>query len=283
MKKSDELTIATYNILFANEAEKIIENIAAMAKAGVSIFCLQELVNIPNKAFITDLIVKRLGPQWKAAYHVGSEYSKVSIGTGIIWDATDLTLTKNEKILLPKINNFDFFERLYYKVVGVPAIPLQRKAITCYFLYQGKQLRVTSVHLDNVGGPFHRRKQLSYLLSFLQKKHVDQEIICGDFNTFDLLKTGYEKRLIKRLMNNEFTDASHAIDWTSDIHNIDFKTSVKIFPWFINTFHIHIRRRLDYIWVKQIRVLSCRKLKVSGSDHLPIIAKLNLTTEEERQ
>ena len=276
MRKNDELTIATYNILFANEAEKIIENIVKMVEEGVNIFCLQELINIRDEEFIIDRILKKLGGNWKAAHHVGPEYSKLSIGTGVLWDSSIINLKTSENILLPKIKKFDFFEKLYYKIVGVPAIPLQRKALACYFAKGQNQFRVTCVHLDNIGGPFHRRKQLSYLVSFLKKKEIDQEIICGDFNTFDLLKTGYEKKLIHRLFDNEFIDATDKVGWTSDIYNIDFRTSVKIFPWLIKTFHIHIRRRLDYIWVKDIQILSCAKRNVSGSDHLPVVAKLQL-------
>lgn len=276
MQKNDELTIATYNILFANEAEKIIENIVQMTKEGVNIFCLQELINITNEEFIIDRILKKLGENWKAVYHVGPEYSKLSIGSGVLWDSTIINMYESEKILLPKIKKFDYFERLYYKIVGVPAIPLQRKALSCYFTKGQKQFRVTCVHLDNIGGPFHRRKQLSYLVSFLKKNAMDQEIICGDFNTFDLLKTGYEKKLIHRLFDKEFIDATDKVGWTSDIYNIDFRTSVKIFPWLIKTFHIHIRRRLDYIWVKHIQILSCAKRNVSGSDHLPVVAELQL-------
>src|SRR6266567_4797870 len=207
-----ELTIATYNILFANNAEKIIANIATMAKDGITIFCLQELINIPNKAFIVDRILEKLGKNWQAAYHVGSEFSKVSIGTGIFWDTTVLKFEKSEKILLPKIKKFDLHEKLYYKVIGVPAIPLQRKAISGYFTLGKKTFRITCLHLDNVGGPLHRRKQLSYLVSLLKTKKVDQEIICGDFNSFDLLKTGYEKKLIHRLFGKDFIDASRDIE-----------------------------------------------------------------------
>ena len=139
-------------------------------------------------------------------------------------------------------------------------------------------MRVTCVHVDNVGGPRHRLKQISYLVSQLtSKEKAKYEIICGDFNTFDLLKTGFEKKLLQKKFDKEFIDASEQVGWTADIHNIDMSSSIKIFYWFIHTFNVHVRRRLDYIWVKNFKVIECKKLEIPGSDHFPIIAKLELS------
>ncbi|HWY80094.1 MAG TPA: endonuclease/exonuclease/phosphatase family protein [Candidatus Sulfotelmatobacter sp.] len=275
--KKNEFIIATYNIQFATIAEKIIANIIAMANDGVEIFCLQEIVHIQNEVFIIDRILKQLGNDWRAAYHVGKENSKLSIGTAILWNIKKLKLKKIEKISLPKLKRFDLHEKLYYKVIGVLGVPLQRRATTCYFIINKIEFRVTCIHIDNVGGPKHRLKQISYLLSELNKKATPgHEIICGDFNTFDLLKTRYEKKLLQRKLGKEFSDASKYVGWTSDIHQIDFTTSIRFFPWLIKTFNVHIRRKLDYIWIKQIEVILCKKLSMPGSDHLPIIAKCRL-------
>jgi endonuclease/exonuclease/phosphatase family metal-dependent hydrolase len=277
MASEKMLTIATYNIQFAINAEKILANIEKMAKGGVAVFCLQEIINVRGEKFFIDKLLSRLGKNWKAAYHVGPEFSKLSIGTGIVWNTKILKFKREDKLLLPKLKNFDRLERLYYKVVGVHAIPLQRKVTICYFAYGKKTIRVTSIHIDNVGGPGHRMKQLSYLLATLHKHEVpDGEIICGDFNTFDLLKTGYEKLFMQKLFGDDFKDASRHAGWTSDIYNIDFRTSMRFFPWLIKTFHIHIRRRLDYIWVKHMNIVSCRKLPIPGSDHYPLVARLKM-------
>jgi endonuclease/exonuclease/phosphatase family metal-dependent hydrolase len=277
METKKEFTIATYNIQFGVNREKIIENIYRIAQEGVTIFCLQEIINVVDKEFIIDTILKQLGNNWKAAYHVGEEISRLSIGTAILWDTNKLKLIDQEKFLLPKIEKFDLHERLFYFLLGTPSIPLQRKAITCNFSLDQSDIRVTSVHIDNIGGPSNRMKQIRYLMSKLQNSKTPKyEIICGDFNTFDLLKTGYEKKRLQKIIGQEFIDASKDINWTDDIYNIDFRTSIKIFPWFIKTFNIHIRRRLDYIWVKKFTVVDCKKLEVSGSDHFPIIAHLEM-------
>ena len=279
MPKSIEFTLATYNIQFAIHREKIIANILQMEKEGIHMFCIQEIINIPSDVFIVEKILNKLGSKWKASYHVGEEFSKVSIGTAIFWNSEIFTLKKEEKILLPKIKKFDLHEKLFYKIINVDAIVLQRKALSCYFMIDQTEIRVTCVHLDNIGGPRHRMKQISYLIAKLKEtKKPDHEIICGDFNTFDLLKTRYERKLLKRKFGREFIDASRDIDWTSDIYLTDFSKGIKLVSWFIKTFNIHIRRRLDYIWIRNLKIVDCKKLTISGSDHMPIIAELEIVT-----
>ncbi len=277
MTNNKHLTVATYNIQFGINSEKIINNIKKLAEEGVNIFCLQEIINIHNEVFIIEKILKRLGNKWKASYHVGEEISKLSIGTAILWNSEILTLKNEEKLLLPKIKKFDFHEKLFYKVVGEEAITLQRKALSCYFtIDQQTNLRVTSIHIDNIGGPLHRMKQITYLITKLNGMKTPQsEIICGDFNTFDLLKTGYEKKLLQKKIGKNFVDASKKIDWTSDIYMADYLNS-KLVPWFVKTFNVHIRRRLDYIWVRNVKVIFCKKRELHGSDHFPIVAELEL-------
>jgi endonuclease/exonuclease/phosphatase family metal-dependent hydrolase len=276
MTDNNQLIVATYNIQFAINTTTIVNSIKKMTEKGVTVFCLQELVNIPNDDLMKR-ILDALGSHWKASYHVGEEMSRLSIGTGIIWDSTKIQLVDERKILLPKLKKYAPHERLYYKLINVPPIPLQRRATVCSFLFNKAPLRITCVHVDNVGGPVQRRRQLKHLISVLKgSKTPPHEVICGDFNTFDLLRTGYEKQMIQKLLGKDFVDASEGAGWTSDIYNIDFHDSVKIFPWFIKTFNVHIRSRLDYIWTKNFDVLSCEKQRLPGSDHFPLIAKLQL-------
>lgn len=275
----DQLIIATYNIQFATNEEKILNNLEQLAKDGVEVICLQEIITNLQEEFIVNKILNRLGPAWQAIYHVGEaqKEAKLSIGTCILWKKNKLALKHEEKILLPKLTKFALHESLYYKIIGARGVTLQRRAITGYFIFQNKTLRISSIHVDNVGGPKHRIRQVAHFILELHKKPAPAyEIICGDFNSFDLLKTGTEKRLLQKTLGNDFVDASKNVDWTGDIYNIDFSTSIPIFPWFIKTFNVHIKRRLDYIWVKKLKVIECRKRIYSGSDHLPIISKLKI-------
>lgn len=277
MTQIKHLRVVTYNIQFGINTQRIIENIKKLAEDDTNIICIQEIINNLPQELIVKAILKQLGSNWHASYHIGTENSRQSIGTAIFWDNNILKLKQEEKILLPKIKKFALHEKLYYWVIGEPGISKQRRATACYFLVNNSILRITNLHIDNIGGPMHRMKQITYLLSHLNKlKTPNHEIICGDFNTFDLLKTGYERKLLQKKFGKDFIDASKNVGWTSDIYNIDFKKSIRLFPWMIKTFNIHIRSRLDYIWVKNLKVLDCRKIILPGSDHYPIIADLEL-------
>ncbi len=271
---TNQLVIATYNIQFCTNIQKVIENIEIMEKKGVTVFCLQEAINIRDREFIAHTITKKLGNEWKAASHVGEEISKVSIGTCIVWNSKVVSLEREEKIILPKIKKLAFHEFIFDKMIGGLAVPLQRRATSCYFKFQGKTILVTSIHTDNIGGTSHRLNQIQFLLSSLHK--TNYEIICGDFNNFDLLNSGKEKNLIHKLLGNNFIEASKKVGWTADLHNIDMQNSFRLFKWFVKTCNIHLRRQLDYIWVKNFQVLKCYKLELLGSDHFPLICTLKI-------
>ncbi len=271
---SDELMVATYNIEHSLQVAKIANNIFAMAKQGIHVFCLQEIVNSPHKELIIETILKKLGKDWQAAYHIATPSTRINIGSGIIWSNKVLQLEKAEKFSFPLIKRLGLHESTFGKLVGGSSFPIERKAITCDFVFNQQKIRITSLHLDHVGGTTHRIKQLSSFLTQLpETKH---DIICGDFNTFDLLKTGREKALLHKAFGKNFVDAAEKIETSADIYNINMENGFPLFRWFIKTFHIHIRRRLDYIWVKNLQIVNCYKLEISGSDHFPIVAKLRL-------
>lgn len=270
----NELTIVTYNIELSLNVKKIVENLSDLAKKGVAVFCLQETMNVPDQELIVTTILKKLGNDWKAIYHIGDENSKLSIGTCIIWNKNILDREKEKKVLLPKMKQLGLHEIAFNRLAGGVAKPLQRRAISCVFRFNKKPIRITSLHLDHIGGTKHRIRQLKHFLS--HQNETGYEIICGDFNTFDLLKTGEEHALLQKTLGNKFIDASEGIGHTDDIYHLNTTYAFPLFTWIIKTFHIHIRRKLDYVWVKNFRVIDCHKIAVGGSDHLPIMATLKL-------
>ena len=277
MNKDNILKIATYNILFSINAQDIITNILTMANKGVMVFCLQEVINTKDKKFIIEEILNNLGKNWKARYHLGNEGSLLDFGTCILWNNQFLKLEKIEKIQLPKINHLAIHEFLFDKLAGHKGIPVQRRVISGLFMYQNNHIAITNVHLDNVGGKRNRLKQLEYLLKILYKNNeVTHQIICGDFNSFDLLKTGVEKQELQRALGKDFKDASKNVSWTADIYNMDLPQKTSLLIPFIKITHLHIKRKLDYIWVKNLQVQDCNIIQLRGSDHHPMIATLKV-------
>ena len=87
MTNKTRLTVATYNIQFGINTEKITKNIEKFASDGVDIICIQEVINESHKELIVDRIVKLLGKNWRASYNMGEENSKRGIGTAIFWNS----------------------------------------------------------------------------------------------------------------------------------------------------------------------------------------------------
>ena len=84
------LNVVTYNIQFGINNEKIIVNVERLANEGADIICLQETINVVSQEMIVHTIIKKLGKNWQAAWHIGPEISRHSIGTCILWNMSEL-------------------------------------------------------------------------------------------------------------------------------------------------------------------------------------------------
>lgn len=269
------INILSYNILLSKYPEKIIKNCVDFAKDGVIIFCLQEVVRYPEKEFILDDLLEALGKDWKVIYHLGDEKSSLNSGTCIIWNSKFLTLKTSQKILLPKITKLSIREIISNRLLGFKGSPVQRRAIAGVFEYQGSEIAIASIHLDNVGGPKHRLKQLKYFFENF-KGEQPCKIFCGDFNSYDVLRTGSEAKAFKQTLGARFEDAAKNVPWTVDLANLDTPENFPYFVILIKALKIHFRRKLDYIWVNNLEIKNCKIMKVSGSDHYPLISTLEM-------
>lgn len=240
---------------------------------GVAIFCLQEVVHHPNQEFIVTSLLKRLGKDWSAQSHVDQGESWLGMGTCIIWNQKKLHLQKTEKILLPINQHIALHESIFFTLIAGESLVFPRRAIIGTFKFQNTSIRVTNIHLDHIGGPKQRKKQLVHLRSKLGEK-TPYDIICGDFNTFDLLKSGRETEALQATLGAQYEDVSKNSGWTADLYNVNFDRAFALFKFFIRFFRIHVRRKLDYIWAKGLTKVSLEKLDLTGSDHLPLIATL---------
>jgi len=272
---SNTFHIASYNLSFSQNKSKLIQNIRMLAANSVSVFCLQEVVGREqDEDFILNVVVKLLGKEWKYVCHVGEGGERQNFGTCILWNSTGVELQKADKYYLPKIEKLRIHEYLFEKLVGGKGEIITRRGIMGIFHFNNLKILISSVHLEHVGGVKQRNKQLRFLLESAGKNKIDHMIFAGDFNSFDLLKRGQERKSLYALFGPQFKDASEKIDWTADLHRIE---TPKKFPYFvklIKLFHIHIRRKLDYIWVRNFEIISCKKYEIDGSDHLPIAAEL---------
>ncbi|MDE2399538.1 MAG: hypothetical protein KGL67_00795 [Patescibacteria group bacterium] len=243
------LKIATYNIKHGLKLAKIIENMQELSASGVMVFCLQEMRESNKKEpSVLGACLKALGEGWE--HETFLEPHSINFGLCFIWRADVLKVKKLEKLVLPKIPKFNI--RVIAKKIKKI---IDRGALIGTFEMNGKLIRISNIHLDCHGQFAQRERQLKALVDYLKSNSsIDKEIICGDFNTIGMeaLSKKQEKKIL-------------------DILGPNF---INAHPRSTPTFHL--LQRLDYIFVKNIKVKKAEVLKLKGSDHRPIIASLEI-------
>ena len=240
--------IATYNIHHGLKLSKVIDNIERLSKDGVVIFCLQEIREFTGEVNAVANILRSLGRGWD--YETFIEPDSYNFGLCVIWKKDNIKLKKIEKIVLPRIPSSNI--RVMVKKIKKP---LDRGVLILDFKINKELVRISNVHLDCHGQFIHRERQLRSLVKHLKDlKLPAKEIICGDFNTIgaEAISKKQEKKILDILGKN-FVNAH---------------------PKGTPTFRL--LQRLDYIFVKNIKVNGAKVLRLKGSDHFPLIANLEL-------
>ncbi len=268
MKK--QISFVTYNIQFSQHSNEVINNLLEMVASGVSMICLQEVVIYEKENIIKNLLHK-LGDSWQAECHLGEEKNIFGMGNCILWNKTVLSIKSKHLFFLPYSQQLKIHEKIFSFLAGGIVSSLKRRMILIKFGIGKKSLYVANVHLDHNGGMRHRLKQLLYIKHLSKQINIPAgEIICGDFNCLDLLKTGKEQKLYKELFGSHYIEATKQIDWTADLFNIDTSLGVAVLGKIIRLLNIHVRRKIDFVWLKNIKLKNCQKLDLYGSDHMPI-------------
>lgn len=266
------LTLTSYNIQDGLYEDQIVQNIIDMVQEGVDIFCLQETRLIKND-FIVDRMKKELGTQWQSESFLGTDNPKLELGLTILWQSKKLHLLKLEKMLFPKNN----YVGVYDKLIRSFFTPMQRGALIASFDIGGVTARITNLHLDMKNGGSRRLNHIAYLTTYLKKYPVKHEIVCGDFNTSVTTTLGKrQKKRVEELLGNEFIDAFPNLKWTFDGASIDpNKYYSSVHKLFIKA-GFRLYRKLDYIFVRDMLLIQSTQKIMSGSDHHPLIATVEL-------
>ena len=249
------LKIVTYNIHHGLRVKEVAANLKKLAAEEVTVFCLQELFELEGQPSVLEILLAALGDGWKSETFL--EPGTFNMGVGILWKADVIEPLTIERLLLPRLSKFNVYETILERgIIRWVNEPPQRAALIGTFKLNGRLLRITNVHLDCHGHFSQRAKQLTYLAAHLKSlPSVDREIICGDFNTIGLevLSKNQEKK-IRGLLGPEFINA---------------------YPYATPTFN-NLAQRLDYIFVKNMKVREAKVLKLKGSDHFPLVASLEI-------
>lgn len=260
------ITVATYNILHGYYAQTILEDLKLMIDRGVDVFCLQE-ADLPFEQPLHTLLVGDHFKNWQVDYaHAG-----VGVNLALLWNTSRLRVEKFHTTIFPPLPKPDLLQWLK----GVKET-LHRGALSGYFLVDGKTVRITSVHLAWEGGIKHRLAQLAQLKAELAAESVDFDIIGGDFNTMapSSLRR-FQQKKVEAALGQEYVDVLPHLHWSEDQSFIapqdHWERTVKVLKFF----HLKWRARLDYLFARNLKVVSAEMLDLPGSDHRPLIAKLS--------
>lgn len=271
---SKKLIIATYNIQFSQHPEEIISNLKTIVANGASILCLQEVyINEDNN--IIQQLIDQLGKSWKAVCHLVKDNSILNMGNCILWNTKIVSKISSSLEILPYSKPLALHEKVFSLLVGGITSPFKRRIVLINFRMNKKNFCIANVHLDHNGGAINRLTQLAHIKKLLKKFSVsDKEILCGDFNCFDLSKNGIENEAYEKLLGSQYAEATKNIDWTGDLYDIDTSMGNIAFGKIIRLLNIHLQRKIDYIWLRNIQLVKCKKITMSGSDHKPVVAEI---------
>lgn len=245
-------TIVTYNIFDGRKTNQIIHNILRLIQDGAHIVCLQEVWPLYRNVDIRKLLAERLPPHFQWRYFVENGANWYDYGVGMLWDANVFSNQTWNQLSLPLLNKLSLWNKLFFWVLGITPRTFKRGALIGTFTFQQRTVRITNLHLDFQGGSHHRASQIKSLMEYLgAQPQVEHEIICGDFNTLGLFNKKEKILSLEKQLENGFR-------------------SVMSKPYNSATV-----QQLDYIFAKNLKAHKAGLLKLSGSDHHPLLAELS--------
>jgi endonuclease/exonuclease/phosphatase family metal-dependent hydrolase len=259
-------TCATYNILHGYHEDMILRNIGFLMGKSADIICLQE-AEVTFEGSLRDFLKKETEGAW--------EFLSVHAGYGgniaILWNTKRFTLRDSTVIALPKLRIHRSIPRLH-KI----AEKTNRVALVAEFDLDGQSVQITNTHLAWEGGSRHRMRQLRHLRDAVTKRPADFRVVTGDFNTVSTrpLRRMQERR-VEKTLGSDFRNAFPRLRWTYDISFTDPKNG----PQFVATLAkagLKWRQRFDYMFAKDMTVITGEMHDLPGSDHRPLIATFGL-------
>jgi endonuclease/exonuclease/phosphatase family metal-dependent hydrolase len=256
------LKFFTYNILHGHYREQVIDNIKSFVAQGAHVMCIQE----------AELVLEEfLPPHWGVEYyHAEARGCHLAIA----WNTAKLTMMDTEKFLLPTLAK----PALNQWFTAYKTEKIQRGAFVATFKVGDSHLRVINTHLAWEGGISHRINQLRFILKQLEiAGSFDHEILAGDFNTAvpSVFRRTEEKK-IEHALGSDWANLFPNLAWTCDISHTDPQDGFETIAKVCRLLRIKGQMRLDYIFSRNLKVVSAEMLDVPGSDHRPLSATFEI-------
>lgn len=255
------------------------KNIGSLKKIGgdFDIICLQEVNHSEDRVMARKLISGVL-EKYKSIYYEHPSFGNY-VGFCTFWNEDKLNLISSSNMLL---SEFKDKSPIHHRLIMSSKDSRRGVLITDFITKSGIRMRVTNLHLDWRGHASHRIKQLSYIKDFNKTlAKVDFAIVCGDFNTIGPIKLFgkklYKKRqnLIQQTLGSDYEITLPEEDWTQDgLTSIESKLTFSKIQKMLSKMGMHYYQKLDYIFTKGFKVIHSEVLRIEGSDHYPVTAKL---------
>lgn len=256
------ITVATYNILHGHHSQLILESIKFLLDQGVDTLCIQE-ADPPFPEVFDEFLHASNMKDWKVRYvHVDRGGNLATA-----WNSSKLDLKEFEVIPLPVLPKPSNLQRLKgHNII------MQRVGAAAGFLVEGKLVRITNVHLAWEGGVRHRLEQLRHLRDVLAKHPVEADVLGGDFNTVApaRLRRLQQKR-VEAILGPEWTNALASLAWSWDTAYTAPQDKGKFVANIARPLGLKLRARLDYLFSRNLKVMSADMFDLPGSDHRPLV------------
>ena len=272
----NNLKLLSYNLYGGVHHDRIIQGFREN-KINYDIFCFQEF---PENDELQRPFLQFFGDKYESFKSLSWKLSERTFGLATFYDSTKFSLRKTKTIHLPKVN-LRFHERLFCSslIGGKTPIYFDRTALITVFDYKGANLTVVNTHLAWEGGLNHQIDQLSYILEELKKLKLFNGVIilCGDFNVISDSNNG--KLFIDVVKHNGLEDLSNNIYYSCDFASPyswpedkvrPVKTFLKFLMKLANKLGFEVKKKIDYVFGKNLREYSSTMISIEGSDHYPI-------------
>lgn len=231
------------------------------------IVCLQEFATSPNADFLTEKDVVKIFrdkyPYRYITYKAKSSWSEIGVAT-----FSKFPIVNKDTVYFN--SNYNLCQYLDVKiddqVIRVVNVHLESNRLTKHDKdmpielkddFNAEKLSGTTMHLSRkLGSAYRIRAVQADSVAALISRTPYKLLLCGDFNDIPL---SYSYTKIKGNMKDAFAESGFGLGWS-------YNESI-------------FRFRIDHVMCSpEFNVIECKIGKPQGSDHYPVVSKINLNT-----
>lgn len=235
------ITIVTWNIFKGYYQDRINNSMSLLSESyEPDLWLLQEAPMYENSTALPLFAGVEGNRSYVSSHKFNGEHAYFPFSHSGQLTYSRFAYGQSEVKLLPQVTNYSSWAR-------------STEFLHRMFLYtqikteDGKTIGVYNIHLENMTTPSGRSHQIDFILDSYKEKNDDYVIMAGDFNSFF---TRRFERLFKKLHEHGFVNFA--------------PKRLRLLP------------QVDFVYSKGFSSGKILTVRVSGSDHNPVVAHLEL-------